>query len=276
MRGKHRSKSMEAIVKEAESLAKIGTRELILIAQDLTYYGLDIYKERSLAALLTKLEHVEGIDWIRLHYAFPSGFPMDVLDVMAKSKKICNYIDIPLQHASDKMLKSMRRGITAAKTEKLLRDFRVRVPDMAIRTTLICGYPGETEENFEELKEFVHKYRFDRLGVFTYSHEENTHAFILNDDVPQDVKEARVAEIMEIQQGISYELNQEKVGKTFKTLIDRKEGDHFIGRTEYDSPEVDNEVLISAADNYLRIGDFITVKITSAEDYDLLGSPVKA
>lgn len=276
MRGKHRSKAMEAIVKEAESLAREGTRELILIAQDLTYYGLDIYKERRLAALLEKLEHVEGIEWIRLHYAFPSGFPMDVLDVMARSEKICNYIDIPLQHASDKMLKSMRRGITAAKTEKLLRDFRVCVPDMAIRTTLICGYPGETEEDFEELKDFVRKYRFDRLGVFTYSHEENTHAFILNDDVPQDVKESRVAEIMEIQQGISYELNQDKVGKTCKVLIDRKEGDHYVGRTEYDSPEVDNEVLISAADNYLRIGDFITVKITGAEDYDLLGSAIKA
>jgi ribosomal protein S12 methylthiotransferase len=276
MRGKHRSKSMEAIVKEAESLAREGTRELILIAQDLTYYGLDIYKERRLAALLEKLEHVEGIEWIRLHYAFPSGFPMDVLDVMARSEKICNYIDIPLQHASDKMLKSMRRGITAAKTEKLLRDFRSSVPDMAIRTTLICGYPGETEEDFQELKDFVRKYRFDRLGVFTYSHEENTHAFKLEDDVLAEIKQERVDEIMELQQGISYELNQAKIGQTFKVLIDRKEGDHFVGRTEHDSPEVDNEVLISAADNYLRIGDFTMVKITSAEDYDLLGSPVKA
>jgi len=276
MRGKHRSKSMEAIVKEAEALAREGIRELILIAQDLTYYGLDIYKERRLATLLVKLEQIEGIEWIRLHYAFPSGFPMDVLDVMARSKKVCNYIDIPLQHASDKMLKSMRRGITAEKTEKLLRDFRSSVPDMAIRTTLICGYPGETEEDFQELKDFVRKYRFERLGVFTYSHEENTHAFMLDDNISQDVKEARVAEIMEIQQAISYELNQDKVGKTYKVLIDRKEGDHFVGRTEHDSPEVDNEVLISAADNYLRIGDFTMVKITSAEDYDLLGSPVKA
>jgi ribosomal protein S12 methylthiotransferase len=201
---------------------------------------------------------------------------MDVLDVMARSKKVCNYIDIPLQHASDKMLKSMRRGITAEKTEKLLRDFRSSVPDMAIRTTLICGYPGETEEDFQELKDFVRKYRFDRLGVFTYSHEENTHAFKLEDDVLAEIKQERVDEIMELQQGISYELNQAKIGQTFKVLIDRKEGDHFVGRTEHDSPEVDNEVLISAADNYLRIGDFTMVKITSAEDYDLLGSPVKA
>jgi ribosomal protein S12 methylthiotransferase len=255
MRGKHVSKSMEVIVEEAETLAREGTRELILIAQDLTYYGLDIYKDRRLAELLEKLDKVEGIEWIRLHYAFPSGFPMDVLDVMAKNTKICNYIDIPLQHASDKMLKSMRRGITAAKTEKLLADFKGLVPDMAIRTTLICGYPGETEEDFDELKDFVRKYRFDRLGVFTYSHEENTHAFMLEDDVPMEVKEERVAEIMSIQQEISNSLNQEKIGKTFKVLIDRKEGDHFIGRTEFDSPEVDNEVLIDATDNYLRIGD---------------------
>jgi len=275
MRGKHVSKSMEVIVKEAEALAREGTKELILIAQDLTYYGLDIYKDRRLAELLEKLDKVEGIEWIRLHYAFPSGFPMDVLDVMVKSNKICNYIDIPLQHASDKMLKSMRRGITAAKTEKLLADFKCIVPDMAIRTTLICGYPGETEEDFEELKDFVRKYRFDRLGVFTYSHEDNTHAFKLEDDVPMEVKEERVAEIMSIQQEISNSLNQQKIGKSFKVLIDRKEGDHFIGRTEYDSPEVDNEVLIEAKEQYLRIGDFAMVEITSAEDYDLYGALVK-
>jgi len=275
MRGKHVSKSMEVIVKEAEALAREGTKELILIAQDLTYYGLDIYKDRRLAELLEKLDKVEGIEWIRLHYAFPSGFPMDVLDVMVKSNKICNYIDIPLQHASDKMLKSMRRGITAAKTEKLLADFKSIVPDMAIRTTLICGYPGETEEDFEELKVFVRKYRFDRLGVFTYSHEDNTHAFKLEDDVPMEVKEERVAEIMSIQQEISSSLNQQKIGKSFKVLIDRKEGDHFIGRTEYDSPEVDNEVLIEAKEQYLRIGDFAMVEITSAEDYDLYGVLVK-
>ena len=275
MRGKHVSKSMEVIVKEAEALAREGTKELILIAQDLTYYGLDIYKDRRLAELLEKLDKVEGIEWIRLHYAFPSGFPMDVLDVMVKSNKICNYIDIPLQHASDKMLKSMRRGITAAKTEKLLADFKCIVPNMAIRTTLICGYPGETEEDFEELKDFVRKYRFDRLGVFTYSHEDNTHAFKLEDDVPMEVKEERVAEIMSIQQEISNSLNQQKIGKSFKVLIDRKEGDHFIGRTEYDSPEVDNEVLIEAKEQYLRIGDFAMVEITSAEDYDLYGALVK-
>jgi len=275
MRGKHVSKSMEVIVKEAAALAREGTKELILIAQDLTYYGLDIYKDRRLAELLEKLDKVEGIEWIRLHYAFPSGFPMDVLDVMVKSNKICNYIDIPLQHASDKMLKSMRRGITAAKTEKLLADFKCIVPNMAIRTTLICGYPGETEEDFEELKDFVRKYRFDRLGVFTYSHEDNTHAFKLEDDVPMEVKEERVAEIMSIQQEISNSLNQQKIGKSFKVLIDRKEGDHFIGRTEYDSPEVDNEVLIEAKEQYLRIGDFAMVEITSAEDYDLYGALVK-
>jgi len=274
MRGKHISKTIEAIITEAEALAREGTKELILIAQDLTYYGLDIYKDRRLAELLEKLDKVEGIEWIRLHYAFPSGFPMNVLEVMAKSDKICNYIDIPLQHASDKMLKSMRRGITAAKTEKLLKEFKSLVPDMAIRTTLICGYPGETEEDFEEMKEFVRKNRFDRLGVFTYSHEEDTHAFNLEDDVPAAVKEQRVAEIMEIQQEISHQLNQEKIGQTFKVLIDRKEGDHFIGRTEFDSPEVDNEVLIDAQQAYLRIGDFTTVEITDAEDYDLFGSVV--
>ena len=274
MRGKHISKTIEDLVTEAEALAREGTKELILIAQDLTYYGLDLYKDRRLAELLENLDKVEGIEWIRLHYAFPSGFPMDVLDVMAKSHKICNYIDIPLQHASDKMLKSMRRGITAAKTEKLLAEFKSRVPDIVIRTTLICGYPGETEEDFEELKGFVRKNRFDRLGVFTYSHEEDTHAFKLEDDVPADIKEERVAEIMEIQQEISYQLNQEKIGHTFKVLIDRKEGNHFIGRTEFDSPEVDNEVLIEAQEAYLRIGDFTTVEITDAEDYDLFGKVV--
>jgi len=271
MRGKHVSKPMERIVAEAEALAREGTKELILIAQDLTYYGLDIYKDRRLAQLLEKLDKVEGIEWIRLHYAFPSGFPMDVLEVMAESNKICNYIDIPLQHASDRMLKSMRRGITAAKTEKLIAAFKSKVPNIAIRTTLICGYPGETENDFEELKAFVRKTKFDRLGVFSYSHEEDTHAFQLEDDVPAALKEQRVTEIMEIQQEISYALNQGKIGRTFKVLIDRKEGDHYIGRTEFDSPEVDNEVLIDAKEDYLRIGDFTTVEITGAEDYDLFG-----
>ncbi len=271
MRGKHVSQPMEKLVIQAEHLAKEGVKELILIAQDLTYYGLDIYKERKLAALLEKLSEVNGIEWIRLHYAFPSGFPMDVLKVIKEQDNICNYIDIPLQHASDKMLKSMRRGITAKKTEELLSTFRKEVPGIAIRTTLICGYPGETEEDFEELKAFVKKYRFDRLGVFAYSHEEDTHAFNLTDDVPEDVKQQRIDEIMEIQQGISRELNEAKVGQTFKVLIDRKEGDYFIGRTEHDSPEVDNEVLIDGTDQYLRIGDFAEIEITGAEDYDLVG-----
>ena len=271
MRGKHVSKPIEVLVTQAENLAKNGTKELILIAQDLTYYGLDIYKERKLATLLEKLSEVKGIEWIRLHYAFPSGFPADVLQVIREKENICNYIDIPLQHASDSMLKSMRRGITAKKTEELLSTFRKEVPGIAIRTTLICGYPGETEKDFEELKAFVRKYRFDRLGVFAYSHEEDTHAFKLADDVPEEVKQQRIDEIMEIQQGISLALNQAKVGKTFKVLIDRKEGDYFIGRTEYDSPEVDNEVLINGTDQYLRIGDFANIEITGAEDYDLHG-----
>ncbi|HIA11276.1 MAG TPA: 30S ribosomal protein S12 methylthiotransferase RimO [Flavobacteriales bacterium] len=271
MRGKHVSKPIEVLVAQAENLAKNGTKELILIAQDLTYYGLDIYKERKLATLLEKLSEVKGIEWIRLHYAFPSGFPADVLQVIREKENICNYIDIPLQHASDSMLKSMRRGITAKKTEELLSTFRKEVPGIAIRTTLICGYPGETEKDFEELKAFVRKYRFDRLGVFAYSHEEDTHAFKLADDVPEEAKQQRIDEIMEIQQGISLALNQAKVGKTFKVLIDRKEGDYFIGRTEHDSPEVDNEVLINGTDQYLRIGDFANIEITGAEDYDLHG-----
>ena len=274
MRGKHVSQPMEKLVKQTEELAKNGTKELILIAQDLTYYGLDIYKERKLAALLEKLSAVNGIEWIRLHYAFPSGFPADVLEVIREKENICNYIDIPLQHASDAMLKSMRRGITAKKTEELLSTFRKEVPGIAIRTTLICGYPGETDEDFEELKAFVKKYRFDRLGVFAYSHEEDTHAFNLTDDVPEEVKQQRIDEIMEIQQDISLELNQAKVGKTFKVLIDRREGDYFSGRTEHDSPEVDNEVLINGTDQYLRIGDFANIEITGAEDYDLFGKKV--
>jgi len=271
MRGKHVSKSMEDIIIEAENLARNGTKELILIAQDLTYYGLDIYKKRELAALLRKLETVEGIDWIRLHYAFPSGFPMDVLDVIAESDKVCNYIDIPLQHISDKMLTSMRRGINRKRTYELIDAFKKRVPNIAIRTTLIAGYPGETEGDFKELKDFVSDIQFDRLGVFAYSHEENTHAFQLEDDVPAEVKEQRVNEIMEIQQGVSYGLNRQKIGKTFKVLFDRKEGDYFIGRTEYDSPEVDNEVLVDTTNQFVRIGDFVEVEITGAEDYDLVG-----
>ncbi|WP_421807751.1 30S ribosomal protein S12 methylthiotransferase RimO [Flagellimonas sp.] len=274
MRGKHRSTPIEDLVKEAEKLAANGVKELILIAQDLTYYGLDLYKKRNLAELLQALAQVEGIEWIRLHYAFPTGFPMDVLEVMRDEPKICNYIDIPLQHISDNILKSMRRGTTQAKTTKLLQDFRTAVPEMAIRTTLIVGYPGETEEDFETLKQWVQEMRFERLGCFTYSHEENTHAYQLEDDVPEDVKQERANAIMEIQSQISWELNQEKIGKTFRCIIDRKEGNHFIGRTEFDSPDVDNEVLIDATKHYVKIGDFTNIKITDASDYDLFGEPV--
>lgn len=269
MRGKHRSTPMENLVIEAEKLAAKGVKELILIAQDLTYYGLDLYKKRNLAELLQKLAKVEGIEWIRLHYAFPTGFPMDVLEVMRNEPKICNYLDIPLQHISDPILKSMRRGTTKAKTTKLLDEFRAAVPEMAIRTTLIVGYPGETEEDFETLKNWVKEMRFERLGCFTYSHEENTHAYNLEDDVPEDVKMDRANQIMEIQSQISWELNQQKIGKEFRVVIDRKEGGYFVGRTEFDSPDVDNEVLINAEDGYLRTGEFFQVKITAAEDFDL-------
>ncbi len=256
MRGKHKSTPIEDLVAEAEKLAAKGVKELILIAQDLTYYGLDLYKKRNLAALLEALVKVEGIAWIRLHYAFPTGFPMDVLEVMKREPKICNYIDIPLQHIADPILKSMRRGTTKAKTTKLLEDFRTAVPEMAIRTTLIVGYPGETQEDFETLREWVRAMRFERLGCFTYSHEENTHAYNLKDDVPEEVKQERANEIMEIQSQISWELNQEKIGKTYRCIIDRKEGNYFVGRTEFDSPDVDNEVLIDAREHYVKIADF--------------------
>lgn len=273
MRGKHVSQPIEKLVKEAEGLAKNGVKELILIAQDLTYYGLDLYKKRNLAELLENLTKVEGIEWIRLHYAFPTGFPMDVLELMKREPKICNYIDIPLQHISDNILKSMRRGTTQAKTTKLLNDFRAAVPGMAIRTTLIVGYPGETEEDFQILKDWVQEMRFERLGCFTYSHEENTHAYQLKDDVPQEVKQARANEIMEVQAQISWELNQEKIGKTYRCIIDRKEGNHFIGRSEFDSPDVDNEVLIDATKHYLKIGEFANITIDEATEFDLYGSP---
>jgi ribosomal protein S12 methylthiotransferase len=271
MRGKHKSKAIEDLVTEATKLAKDGVKELILIAQDLTYYGLDLYKSRRLADLLKALSEVEGIEWIRLHYAFPTGFPEDVLEVIRTNHKVCNYIDIPLQHISDSILKSMRRGTTHEKTDALLRKFRQEVPGISIRTSLIVGYPGETEEDFQELKQWVNDTAFDRLGVFTYSHEENTHAHLLEDDVPEEVKHQRAEEIMELQSDISYRLNQEKVGKTFKVLFDRKEGEYFIGRTEFDSPDVDNEVLVKASDVYVRIGDFTQVKITHADHYDLYG-----
>ncbi|GAA3786155.1 30S ribosomal protein S12 methylthiotransferase RimO [Corallibacter vietnamensis] len=274
MRGKHKSTPIEELVIEAEKLAASGVKELILIAQDLTYYGLDLYKKRNLAELLENLVKVEGIEWIRLHYAFPTGFPMDVLEVMNREPKVCNYLDIPLQHISDHILKSMRRGTTKAKTTNLIQDFRKAVPNMTIRTTLIVGYPGETEEDFQELKQWVKDMRFERLGCFTYSHEENTHAFNLEDDVPEDVKQERANEIMEIQSQISWELNQEKIGQELKVVIDRKEGNYFVGRTEFDSPDVDNEVLIDASKVYLKTGDFTTVTIVDAADFDLYAEVV--
>lgn len=274
MRGKHKSTPIEDVVKEAEKLAAKGVKELILIAQDLTYYGLDLYKKRNLAELLQALVKVDGVEWIRLHYAFPTGFPMDVLEVMHREPKVCNYIDIPLQHISDRILKSMRRGTTQEKTTKLLQDFRKAVPNMTIRTTLIVGYPGETEEDFQTLKQWVKAMRFERLGCFTYSHEENTHAYNLVDDVPEEVKQQRANEIMELQSQISWELNQQKIGEVFKVVIDRKEGNYFVGRTEFDSPDVDNEVLINASESYLKTGEFATVKITAAEDFDLYAEVV--
>lgn len=271
MRGGHRSTPIEDLVRQAASLAKDGVKELILIAQDLTYYGLDLYKKRALADLLRELVKVDGIEWIRLHYAFPTGFPKDVLTVIREEPKVCNYIDIPLQHINTELLKSMKRGTTHEKTDALLADFRKEVPDMAIRTTLIVGYPGETEERFQELKDWVAKQQFDRLGCFTYSHEENTSAYVLEDDVPQELKERRVEEIMELQAEISFAKNQKKVGSVMRVLFDRKEGGYWVGRTEYDSPDVDNTVLVKADSRELKPGDFANVKITSATEFDLIG-----
>lgn len=273
MRGKHRSTPIEELVLRAEKLAQNGVKELLLIAQDLTYYGLDLYKKRRLADLLLALVKVEGIEWIRLHYAFPTGFPMEVIEVMKREPKICNYLDIPLQHISDNILKSMRRGTTKQKTTDLIRDIRKILPEIAIRTTLIVGYPGETVEDFEILKHWVREMRFERLGCFTYSHEENTHAYELKDDLPQEIKQERANEIMKIQSEISWEQNQKKVGKTYRCVIDRKQGDYFVGRTEIDSPDVDNEVLIDAKKYYLKTGDFANVEIFEATDFDLYGIP---
>ena len=272
MRGKHLSTPIEDLIVQAKSLAAKGVKELMLIAQDLTYYGLDLYKKRALADLLRELSEVEGIAWIRLHYAFPSGFPMEVLDVMREKSNICNYLDMPLQHGSTRMLQAMKRGTTREKTEELIAAIREKVPGIAIRTTLIEGYPGETEADFQEMYDWVQRSKFDRLGIFTYSHEENTAAYAFEDDVPAKVKKERADAIMDLQAGISYELNQLKVGKIFSVLFDRVEGDYFIGRTEFDSPEVDNEVLVKkTADNFIRIGDFAQVQITSADHYDLYG-----
>ena len=276
MRGKHKSTPIEQLVKNAKSLVANGVKELMLIAQDLTYYGLDLYKERKLAELLRQLSDIDGLEWIRLHYAYPSGFPLDVLDVMAERDNICNYLDMPLQHGSTKVLKDMRRGITREKTTALVKTIREKVPGIAIRTTLIAGYPGETEEDFQEMAEWVKEMKFDRLGIFEYSHEENTHAHNSDDDVPAEVKTARAEEIMDIQSTISYEHNQAKIGKEFKVLFDRIEGEHFVGRTEFDSPEVDNEVWVPISEeNHVRIGDYATVKINTADYFDLFGSIVK-
>ncbi|MFT6190671.1 MAG: ribosomal protein S12 methylthiotransferase [Polaribacter sp.] len=275
MRGKHRSTPIEDIITEATKLAEKGIKEVMLIAQDLTYYGLDIYKKRALAQLLEALTKVDGIEWIRMHYAFPTGFPMDVLDVMKREPKVCNYLDIPLQHINTELLKSMKRGTTHEKTTALIHKFRDVVPEMGIRTTLILGYPGETEAMFQELKDWVEEMRFERLGAFEYSHEENTGAYVLEDDVPAEVKFQRVNEIMEVQSQISWELNQKKVGKTFRCLFDRKDGEYFYGRTEYDSPDVDNDVLVDAREHYVKIGEFIDIEIHEAGDYDLYGTPVK-
>jgi ribosomal protein S12 methylthiotransferase len=275
MRGKHLSQPIEKLVKDAQNLAKNGTKELILIAQDLTYYGLDLYGKRNLDELLRNLSDVEGIEWIRLQYAYPSGFPMEVLDVMNERANICNYLDMPLQHISDNMLKSMRRGITKQKTIDLVNAIRDKVPNLALRTTLITGYPGETEQDFEELQRWVEETRFDRLGCFTYSHEEKTSAYSLVDDVPEEMKQDRADAIMELQQGISFDKNQEKIGNTYKVLVDKKDGNYFVGRTEFDSPEVDNEVLVDAKKDYATVGSFVNVMIDSAEDFDLYGHIVK-
>jgi ribosomal protein S12 methylthiotransferase len=272
MRGKHTSTPAEQLVANAKKLAAAGTKELILIAQDLTYYGLDIYKDRTLPDLLRRLSDVEGIDWIRLQYAYPSGFPLEILDVMKERSNICNYLDMPLQHATTHMLQAMRRGITREKTDALIQTIRERVPDIALRTTLICGYPGETQADFEEMMNWVEQTKFDRLGVFTYSHEENTHAYNVKDDVPARTKKKRADAIMEVQSSISLERNQQYVGRDMRVLIDKVEGDFYIGRTEYDSPEVDNEVVIKKTDGYLRVGDFANIHIDSAEHYDLMGS----
>ena len=274
MRGKHRSTPIEKLVDQAKNLAKNGVKELILIAQDLTYYGLDLYKERRLAQLLSALSKLDGIEWIRLHYAFPTGFPEDVLEVMRNESKICNYLDIPLQHISDKILKSMRRGTNKEKTTLLIKRFRELVPDIVLRTTLIVGYPGETDKDFEILKKWVKEMRFERLGCFKYSHEEDTHAYLLKDDVPEELKQKRLNEIMEIQSKIALNNNEKLIGKVFKCLIDRKEGTNFIGRTFMDSPDVDNEVLIDAKKFYVKLGEFVNIKIIGANNFDLAGIPV--
>jgi ribosomal protein S12 methylthiotransferase len=271
MRGKHVSKSIEQIVLEARNLVKNGTKEIMLIAQDSTYYGIDLYGERRLAELLENLSAVEGLEWIRLHYAYPSQFPEEILPIMAAKDNICKYLDIPVQHISDNVLKIMRRGITKRRTYEVLNKIKEQVPGITLRTTILVGHPGETEADFEELKQFVLDFQFDRLGVFTYSHEENTHAHSLEDDIPAEVKQKRAEELMALQEEISIQKNKAKIGKTLKVIFDRKEGNYFIGRTEADSPEVDNEVLVEATNAFVRLGDFANVKITQAESFDLIG-----
>ncbi|MEZ4979255.1 MAG: 30S ribosomal protein S12 methylthiotransferase RimO [Chitinophagales bacterium] len=275
MRGKHISKPIEELVKEVSNLAAKGVKEIMLIAQELTFYGLDIYKKRSLSTLLDTLCEIEGIEWIRLHYAYPAQFPMDVIETMARQDKICNYLDIPLQHAANKVLKSMRRNLTNQDTRNTIQEIRSILPDIAIRTTMLVGYPNETDADIAELQEFIEEMRFERLGIFTYSHEEGTHAYKLEDNIPEELKIERANQLMEVQQEISYQLNEEKVGKSFKVLFDKKEGDYFIGRTEYDSPDVDNEVLVDATQQYLSIGEFAEVKITDCSDFDLIGELVE-
>ncbi len=274
MRGRHISKPMEQIVLEAKNLVSNGVREIMLIAQDSTYYGIDIYKKRMFSELLNKLSDVEGLDWIRIHYAYPSGFPTDIIEVMKEKKNICNYLDIPLQHGSTRMLKIMRRGITREKTDDLIRRIRDINPEIALRTTLIAGHPGETEEDFHEMYEFVEKSQFDRLGIFTYSHEEGTSSHKLEDDVPENIKRSRSNKIMALQQKISEEKNSKKVGKTFKVLIDRADANNYYGRTEHDSPEVDNEVIIPTKEMHLRVGDFYDILITDSREYDIIGKVV--
>ena len=274
MRGKHVSKSIEQIILEAQNLVKNGTKEIMLIAQDSTYYGLDLYGERKLKDLLEALTKVEGLEWIRLHYAYPSQFPEDILPLMAEDNNICKYLDIPVQHISDNVLKIMRRGITRRRTYELLNTIKEKVPGITLRTTILVGHPGETMQDFEELKQFVQDFEFDRLGVFTYSHEENTHAHTLIDDVPAEEKQRRAEELMALQEDISLRKNQAKIGQTFKVLFDRKEGAYFVGRSEADSPEVDNEVLVKAAENFVRLGDFANIEITEAESFDLFGKIV--
>lgn len=274
MRGKHISKPMEEIEAEIKKLVKQGVKEFLLIAQELTYYGLDLYKERKLPELLHRIADIDGVEWIRLHYAYPNKFPVEILDVVRERSNICNYLDIPFQHISDPVLKAMKRQTDKAEITALINTIREKVPGIALRTTMLVGFPGERKEHFDELVEFVKEVKFDRLGVFTYSHEEGTSGYELKDDVTVATKKKRAQQLMDVQQEISRAKNEEKIGQSFRVMFDRKEGEYFIGRTEHDSPEIDNEVLVKATDTYLRVGDFANVKITGAEEFDLYGEKV--